>query len=732
MSEKTRERTLKRLWASHVWLRALAIGGAMGLLVGISVYLVAPGLFQGFEAELFDMRVRFANEVIDPPDPDSGIFVIAIDNYSMVKYEDRYGRFYQWPRDLHGRLAQQLADWGAAAIFFDLMLTQEDIDPEVDRRLAASLNQAGIVYSAISLTEKSSFGYSSTAERAEAPILENSPRTIFQLDRFPGAERLPDMDPITVLDGPPAAICRSSLALGLVNVVGDEDGVIRRQPLFFRYGDVLLPTVALRMFLDLTGVNRDELQLETGVALTAGPHVIPVDAQGRYLLRWYPDQAPFRTVSYYDVMERRVPVEAFAGSICLIGPTAPGLQDLKATPANRALPGVMIHATLLANLARQETVGKMASSTGIMLVILLSILAGWVALRFRITIGVLLVAGAFMLGISGAFYAYVKWAYWAELFRPALGLVLGYTGAMVFRYVTEERQKRVVKGAFQQYVSPAVVDEMLLNPEKLQLGGERKELTVLFADIQGFTTFSEQLDPEALTQFLNRFLTVMSGVIFEYRGTVDKYIGDAIMAIFGAPLPLEDHAARGVSAALGMRRALMEFRASWAEDLPETFDLKLGLNTGPMVVGNMGSDIRFDYTVLGDNVNLAARLEALTRQYGASLLISEHTRESVQSDGFLMRELDRVRVKGKQQPVSIYEVLATEESEEDTPDLRIRIETFAEALEHYRAQRWSESLTAFERLESDPAAAVFAQRCRVLEQEPPGADWDGVWVMKTK
>jgi adenylate cyclase len=256
-------------------------------------------------------------------------------------------------------------------------------------------------------------------------------------------------------------------------------------------------------------------------------------------------------------------------------------------------------------------------------------------------------------------------------------------------------------------------------------------LTVLFADIQGFTGFSEQLEPEELTNFLNKFLTVMTHRIFDHQGTVDKYIGDAIMAIFGAPIPFEDHAVKGVEAALGMREELENTKKEWQNTLPATFDLKLGLNTGPMVVGNMGSDVRFDYTVLGDNVNLAARLEALTRQYGVGLLISKSTRDPL-GDDFLVREIDAVRVKGKKKPVRTFEVLAKVGTEKDTVELRRLIDDFTLGLESYRAQKWDEAQKIFNSLGEDPASVVFSGRCDLLRDEPPAEDWDGVWIMTTK
>jgi len=243
-------------WERWVWLRALAVGGGVALLLGWFTFYASPGIFQGFEAELYDMRVSLASNVNEAPDPDElGFIVITIDDYSLGEI----GEFRQWPRDIHGQLARKLGEWGAAAIFFDLLFTREDRDPEIDRKLAEHFGSAGVVYNAISLIDRESFVYESAVQDFDWSVLENSPRSAFEVAALPGAEMLPDFAVTKVLDGPPLRLCRSSLALGMVNVVGDEDGVIRRQPLLFRYGDVLLPTVALRMFLDLLGVNRDEL-----------------------------------------------------------------------------------------------------------------------------------------------------------------------------------------------------------------------------------------------------------------------------------------------------------------------------------------------------------------------------------------------------------------------------------------------------------------------------------------
>ena len=711
------------------WLKALIVGGGAALLIAIFTYFLAPGPFQAFENNLYDMRVRFENGMAEELDPDeTNLILIMIDERSL----DKYGRFEQWPRTYHGRLASLLADWGAAAVFFDIVLEEKDKDPQIDLQLSRDFGYAGLVYTAIALKDRKSLYFSSQID--EERIKEDAPRSLIPLDRIQGSELLPDLSGEMFLEGPVSRICRASLGHGLVNIFPDEDGVVRRQPLFVRDGDVVVPTTAFRLFLDVRGINYEDIRLEPGKAVYAGPFIFPVDRKGRYRIKWYPpteDHVPYREIPYYDVLQKRMPGEFFSGKVCIVGLTAATLEDLKATPSSLALPGVKIHTTLLSNLVRAEHVTAMDKSLAILLTFVLGVVVAWLALRFRTIAGMALAALLIMAGVVAAFYVYVKWSYWAEIFRPMLGVVGCYTAAMVYRYVTEERQKRVIKGAFQQYVSPAVVDEMIQDPDKLKLGGERRELTVLFADIQGFTSFSEQLDPEELTNFLNKFLTVMTHRIFDHQGTVDKYIGDAIMAIFGAPLYFEDHVVRGVDAALGMREELENVRREWQNTLPEKFDLKLGLNTGPMVVGNMGSDVRFDYTVLGDNVNLAARLEALTRQYGVGLLISESTREPL-GDDYLARELDSVRVKGKTRPVRIFEVLARCGTDKDTPENHRLAEGFTEAIEYYRAQNWDMALEQFTQLADDPASVVFSERCRLFKEEPPGDDWDGVWTMTTK
>ncbi|MBI5966515.1 MAG: adenylate/guanylate cyclase domain-containing protein [Deltaproteobacteria bacterium] len=316
---------------------------------------------------------------------------------------------------------------------------------------------------------------------------------------------------------------------------------------------------------------------------------------------------------------------------------------------------------------------------------------------------------------------------------PLLNLILTYLGITGYRYMTEEREKKKIRGAFQYYLSPSVVDQMLHNPEKLKLGGEKKDLTVLFSDIRGFTSISERMTPETLVKFLNEYLTKMTDIVFKYDGLLDKYMGDALMAIWGAPLDQPDHAQRACYTALEMVEELWGLQKKWsAEGLP-TLNIGIGINAGPMVVGNMGSERRFDYTVMGDSVNLGSRLEGLNKLYGTNVIVSEMTYERVREE-ILGRELDSVRVKGKDQRVRIYELLARRGTA--SAEQKAMAEEFHSALAEYENRQWDKALEAFRSIlanhPNDGPAKLYAERCQILKDNPPAPDWDGVYTLTTK
>jgi adenylate cyclase len=319
-----------------------------------------------------------------------------------------------------------------------------------------------------------------------------------------------------------------------------------------------------------------------------------------------------------------------------------------------------------------------------------------------------------------------------EIFYPLSLIVLVYLGVTMQRFLAEERERARIRKTFESYVAPTIVQEMLKHPEQLRLGGERREITVLFTDIRGFTTMSENLDPEALVKLLHDFLNPMSNIIINQGGTIDKYMGDAIMALFGAPLIQTDHPRLACRAALEMVDSLEALNRTWAEQGRPPLKVGVGVNTGPVAVGNMGSDRLFDYTAIGDNVNLASRLEGLNKYYGTNILISDTTAQAL-GNGFILRDVDQVRVKGKAQAARIYELLG--EGEPD-PALARYLESYHRALALYRERRFHESLTAFaQTLEAHPGDAA-CQRYITLAQKhhetPPPHDWEAVTTMDGK
>jgi adenylate cyclase len=331
-------------------------------------------------------------------------------------------------------------------------------------------------------------------------------------------------------------------------------------------------------------------------------------------------------------------------------------------------------------------------------------------------------------------YIFATLNIWLNLIYPVLTMMTIYLAITVYRYITEEKEKKKIRGAFQYYLTASVINEMLKDPTKLKLGGDKKDLTVLFSDIRGFTTVSEKLTPEELVHLLNEYLTAMTDIVFKYDGLLDKYMGDAIMAVYGAPLDQPDHALRACRTALDMLAGLKELQKKWAEEGRPVLHIGIGINSGDMVVGNMGSQMRFDYTVMGDSVNLGSRLEGINKEYGTSIIISEFTYNAVK-DTLLCRELDSVRVKGQKLPVRIYELLG-DQKDAGTDETETVLRHFAEALAEYKQARWDDAVAAFQKVlelrPGDAPSELYIQRCRDLKENPPPAPWDGVFTMTRK
>jgi adenylate cyclase len=350
------------------------------------------------------------------------------------------------------------------------------------------------------------------------------------------------------------------------------------------------------------------------------------------------------------------------------------------------------------------------------------------------TRGVAFAGGLFLLYVLVAYWLLARHSVWLGMVYPLLALAVAYTALTVFRYVTEERERKRLKGVFRQYVAPLVIDEMIKDPGRFQLGGEEKVLTVLFSDLWGFTGYSERYAPHEMIGFLSEYFDQMSQKVFLHWGTLKEYVGDELMAIFGAPLDQPDHAQRACTTALEMRQALQALREEWGRIGRPALKARTGINSGPMLVGNLGSRYRFAYGALGDNVNLGSRLEGLNREYGTEILIGENTAKLV-GDAFQLRELDMVRVKGRQQTLRVYELLARA-GEALPEEVEKALAPFAAGLAAYRRQAWAEASAFFSRvLEAHPAdgaSHTMLERCRIYRQTPPPSDWDGVFSVLTK
>jgi len=531
---------------------------------------------------------------------------------------------------------------------------------------------------------------------------------------------------------------------GFFTVLPDADGVIRRYHALASTGGATYPALGVALLARVEGQGGIPAPvIPIGVAgskvlvgLRVGRFDIATDDYGRAPLNYYGSYRDFPTWSATDVLHGRIPPEQMKGRIAVVGATAPGTWDQRITPFDDIAPGVITHATFLDNVLHGELLER---SQWVVLAEVLLMAAASVALAWgfsRVSSLAAAPALAAVMALWGAIAVMALRRFNLVLAGglPLLQVLLMFLTATTYRFFSEEREKRKARERFSRFLAPAIVDEVLKKEGSLELGGEKRELTVLFADIRGFTSISEQLDPHVLLEVLNQYLTPMTDIIVSGRqGTLDKYMGDAIMAFWGAPRAQPDHALRACRAALDMLEELGRLKAGWrAQGLPD-IDIGIGLNTGPMSVGFVGSQDRFyNYTVLGDAVNLASRLEGANKEYGTRIIIGRETHAQVK-DQVVVRQLDLVRVKGKREPVEIYELLAMAPA---SPELAPFLGAFAWGLSAWQAQRWDEAADRFREADrlrgGDACSRTYLARCEAMRRAPPGPGWDGVFEMKTK
>lgn len=540
------------------------------------------------------------------------------------------------------------------------------------------------------------------------------------------------------------ALPQETSASGFFNVFPDPDGVVRQAQLALPYGtsedwadwDLFAPIDihALRYFLEIPNEKVVLSFGETGIeSVELGPLHIRPDNLGRALINYRGEARTYPYVSIGNVVQRRFDPGTFKDKLVLVGASATGIGDLRATPFGSVdYPGVEIHANIIDNALNGDFLKRGPTQIGIDLLMIVlfgvpfGLLLGLLPPR-RMALGLLLLL-PFLVGVQMAF----NQGWWLNVVTPAaLTLIPNTILLALYRVVFEDKEKRRTRGAFQQYISPEVIRRLLENPELVR--PRKIEITSLFSDVRGFTSLAEQMDAQEVAHLLNEYLTEMTRIIFTNQGTLDKYIGDGVMAFWGAPFEEENHAPRSCRAALLMLRRLEELRAEWSKQGRPVLDIAIGINSGFASVGNMGSNLRYGYTAIGDSINLASRLEGLNRLYGTRVLVGETTRAEDTESEFVFRELDWIRVKGKQQPVSIYELMAFRA---DESKLRERVDGFQAGLAHYRRREWDPALACFEKVlaawPDDGPARLFLLRCEEYLARNPEPSWDGVFVATEK
>ncbi len=502
---------------------------------------------------------------------------------------------------------------------------------------------------------------------------------------------------------------------------------------------------------DFLGTDKSEIdKLSNGEQLGFGPDLkIPVDERGSLLIDFQgAPKKPYQYISFYDVKAGRIPEEYYAGKVFVLGSSATALFDIVSTPLGGDYPGVEIHATVVDDLLNSKYIRTLTSGDAFLVLLLLTVLIAVFTSALRPVISIVITVLFMISYVIFTFFVFSDNSLWLEIIKPIMGIMSAFIAAMIYRYLSEEKDKKFLQSSFKQYISPELIDMMYEKKSMPELGGEEGIRTAYFTDIQGFSTFSEALgSPKKLVELLNEYLSGMTNILLSQKGTLDKYEGDAIIAFFGAPMPMADHADRAVLTAVAMQEKLLELRKKWASEgekwpqIVKEMHMRIGINTGEIVTGNMGCEVRMNYTMMGDAVNLAARLESGAKQYGVYSMCSGETLEAVSRGTVVTRELDMIRVVGKSKPVKIFEIMGRDgEISQKTQDC---IGLFSEGLEAYRKKEWDQAVNKFTKsLELEPflnepgvktwPSRVFIERCEMFKAEPPEGEWDGVYTATSK
>ncbi len=723
------------------------------MLVAVVLWAREPAALVQFQLHVFDEFLRLKPRVYQP----APVRIVDIDDDSL----EQFGQ-WPWPRTLLANLVTQLDKMGAAAIAFDILFLEPD--RTTPSRIVSEMSEIGADDPIVTR-----FKELPDHDQVFADAIKQSRVVLIFALRGRAKDRLPQVKTSFSNAGddprpwvPHFAGAASDLNLleaaasgnAFADILPEADGIARRIPLLLMVGRELYPALSLDALRVAQGAHGYIVKStgasgvtsfgeHTGLnAIKDGKIVVPTSSDGTVWIHYTPHE-PSRFVSAAKVIDGKVDPDLIKGNIVIIGTTAEGLKEYRPTPLDPAKSGAEVHAQLIEQMLLGDNIERpdwapgaelfFMLEIGIMLVLLLPrVGARWTAL-----VGLAGIAPA----IVGSWYAYTDHNWLLDPVFPSLVGVLVYLSSSAVLFFRTENERRHVRHAFGRYLAPAVVEQLAEHPERLTLGGEMRELTIMFSDIRGFTTISEGLDAHALTSFLNRYLTPMTDVIQSNQGTVDKYMADGIMAFWNAPLDDPLHGEHACRAALAMRAELARHNALWraeAEAAGHSYKevrAGIGLNTGDCVVGNLGSDQRFDYSVLGDPANVASRLEGQTKTYHVDIIIGEQTAEQVRH--FALLELDLIQVVGKTQPVRIFFLLGDEPMR--GTEVFAALEGAHDAMiSAYRSRQWDAALEQLESCRSQAPEIIqgvyelYEERITDLRADPPPADWDGVFAAQTK
>ncbi len=754
-------------------IKRVFIGSLIGLVVGVFVAFSTEidgffltSLLDGYEYRSYDARMKAKSVGVEESSIED-IVIIDIEQNSI----EMLGNYYDWPHAYHGQLIDVVTSGKPKALLFDIIFDPENTSTyhlvnemagqrkpteDVQNYLKThnpnwfvnSTAMSDNVYHALSFENSDSLNFLYAMDSEPEGYDPTNHILILPEDQ---AKQLPTAERIGNTYSP---LIGSGRGAGSVRFPQDEDGITRRAPtaVYFEGSNHVYPSLSMAVVKDVLGVPQDgfEYDFEDHVLRLSNAdgmviREIPIDDHGRMYVNYQGSHKTFYYLPYAYCMDAdMLPPEYWEKKIAIVGASLPGLMDLRNTPVQETYAGVEIHANVMYSVLKSEFVKPTGDTTKLWTLILLSIILGVIISlppKALYSLSVPIVGA--MVWVVFAYSRFLSNLEMWDIVRPLMVIGLTYISIFIYNFLVSEKDKRFLRNTFGTYISPDLIEQMVKDKNEPELGGVAGHHTVYFSDIQSFSSFSEVLKPVKMVRLMNEYLSAMTDILLKNQGTLDKYIGDAIVAFWGAPAPVENHEYLSCKTALEMKEALTTLCNHWKEEggWPEiviNMQHRIGLSSGEVVTGNMGSNVRMNYTMMGDVVNLGARLESSAKQYGVYIHVEETLQKTVK-DQFEWRFLDYVRVKGRTTPVKTFELLAFKGGLDSKTEKCISL--FYKAQKLYFEQRWDEAVTVFKDAEksedmfkgrSTNPSTVYLARCDYLKKHPPGKDWDGVWTLTTK